>query len=73
MLVLLRPFSPSHPARLFPPTRPTDCFAIDYPGRALCPTTSTDYINGPFKPARTLSGGGAGLISYCALERAPTF
>jgi hypothetical protein len=36
-----RALSPSSPARpraiFFPPTRPTDCFAIDYPGRALFP------------------------------------
>jgi hypothetical protein len=33
--VLTRP----DPRYLFPPSRPTDCFAIVYPGRALCPSS----------------------------------
>jgi hypothetical protein len=28
-------FSPAHPGDLSSPAQPTDCFAIDFPGRAL--------------------------------------
>src|SRR5688572_12252519 len=66
-------FSPAQPLRhSFPPTRPTDCEQSISQRRALCPGEHR-HINDPSKLARfSLWGGGAGLISYCALGRAPT-
>jgi hypothetical protein len=60
------------PARLFPPTRPTDCFAIVLPATCALPRQAPP-INDPSKLAHTLFEAGAGLVSYCALGRAPPF
>jgi hypothetical protein len=35
----------------FLPTRPTDCFAIDYPGRALFPGSDGEHLHDPSKLA----------------------
>ena len=45
--LLLREHSHRPPAQSFFTRPPTDCFPIDDPGRALCPTTSHRLRNGP--------------------------
>jgi hypothetical protein len=62
---------PPNPAPLFPPTRPTDCFAIDYPGRALCPGEHRLYINGPSKLSLLPSRNGMHVVPTAPVEGAP--
>jgi hypothetical protein len=62
---------PPNPAPLFPPTRPTDCFAIDYPGRALCPGEHRLYINGPSKLSLLPSRNGTHVVPTAPVEGAP--
>jgi hypothetical protein len=61
---------PPNPAPLFLPTRPTDCFAIDYPGRALCPGEHRLY-KWSFQASLLPSRNGTHVVPTAPVEGAP--